>query len=225
MNVPNDTPQKSAYTGKKVVLVDDEAMFLHFLSHYLQDCMGIQVVGLARNGREALTLCQELRPDLVIIDLRLPVMSGDALSAVLLKEYPALKVLIISAVYFPELMADLIRRGIHGFLTKHDGYQHLALALTAIFQNRTYFNFPEAGNGQPEKLAPLQHPLANLLSKREKEVLVEVCNGKSNKEIGEALGIEIKTVEAHRSRITKKLNISSPAQLALFASKLGLIQA
>ncbi len=223
MLVPNDTLQYSAYRGKKVVLVEDETMFLHFLCHYLQERLDLKVVGMARDGQQGLQMCQELRPDLAIIDLRLPVMSGDALVAVLLKDLPALKVLIISAVYLPELMADLIRQGIHGFLTKHDGYEHLEPALRAIFQNRTYFHFPEGSLGAQEKLAPLQHPLANLLSKREKEVLVEVCKGKSNKEIGEALGIEIKTVEAHRSRLTKKLKISSPAQLALFASKLGLI--
>ncbi|MDX2108690.1 MAG: response regulator transcription factor [Verrucomicrobiota bacterium] len=209
--------------GKRVVLVEDETLFLHLTSRYLTEYLGMQVVGQARDGKEGLKFCRKLKPDVALIDLRLPLLSGNDLARMLMKELPKIKLVIVSAVHEPEIVAELVKMKIPGYISKMDSHVNIADALTAVLSNQVYYS--SMGKIAVPATPPIvNHPRLQELTPRERQVLFHVANGLTNKEISKHLEIQTKTVEAHRARLSRKLGVTSTVGLVVFAAKTGLIK-
>lgn len=197
-------------------------MFRHLLGTYLREEMTLKIVGEADNGQKGLDLCRELKPDLVFLDLRLPVISGQDLAQVLLSEMPTVKIIAISGVYLREAIAELVKIGVHGYVSKQDDFKCIGEAVESVLAGRIYFSLPK--NEIRTAAPPLfTHPKLRLLTNREVEVLRILCQGKTNKEIALELGLEAKTIEAHRARICRKLEVTHVAGLVKLALEAGLV--
>ncbi len=179
----------------------------------------IQVVGEAGNGSEALALAGTLLPDVVLMDIDMPMINGLAVTELLRRQLPDTKVLILSMHIDADYQERVTRAGAHGMVSKSAPPEVVIQAIEAVHAGRTYF--PGAGGGAlPESLE--RGPTMDLLSIREREVLAQIARGLLNKEIADRLGLSVRTVESHRERIMEKLGIHTVAGLTKFAVAKGL---
>jgi two-component system, NarL family, nitrate/nitrite response regulator NarL len=224
---PNlDAPIRSAVKPKnriKVLLADDHPIVRRGIGSCLARHARLDIVGEAADGREALLKIRALLPDLVLLDIDMPHMSGLAVTDVLRKELPQIKVLILSMQQQSEYVLRILQSGAHGYVLKDSPIEEIIKAVEAIYDGHTFFS-PEIarlalnqfvqGNGEgpdPQDVTP-----------REREVLIKIAEGFSNKEIASDLGVGVRTVETHRERIMRKLNIHSIAGLTRFCISKGL---
>jgi two-component system nitrate/nitrite response regulator NarL len=211
-------------SGIRVLLVDDHPVVRKGISCCLARHPHLLVVGEAADGLEALAKARELLPDIVLLDIDLPQMSGVAVADVLRKELPKIKVVILSRYQGPEYLSRVLQAGARGYVLKGASPEELAKAIETVIAGECYFS-PEVarlalnqlvqGNGAGRDVADLTN--------REREVLVLVAEGLSNKEIASNLNVGVRTVETHRERIMRKLGIHSVAGLTRFAIAKGLI--
>lgn len=206
----------------KVVVAEDETLFRDFLVRIIRQRFGFEIIGEVATGEEAYRLCDEHRPDLVILDLRLPGMSGQELAERLIAEQPEAKILIISSVEDPKRIGSLLQLGVTGFLNKKEEFSVFEQAIEAV-ANGNIFVKASAQTQVDSPDALDQKELLETLSDREKQIVVFVASGMTNKEIARNLGLSIKTVESHRSNISKKLKIFDIAGVTLFAVRTGLV--
>jgi two-component system nitrate/nitrite response regulator NarL len=208
----------------RVLLVDDHPVVRKGVSSCLARHPHLLVVGEAADGLEALAKARELLPDIVLLDIDLPQMSGLVVAEVLRKELPNTKVLILSMYHRAEYLPQLLQSGARGYVLKEASPEELARAIETVMAGECYFS-PEVarlalnqlvqGNGHgPDPAA---------LTSRERQVLVLIAEGFSNKEIATSLNIGVRTAETHRERIMRKLGIHSIAGLTRFAIAKGLI--
>ena len=216
-------------TGKakghiRILLVDDHPIVRRGLGACLAKHDHLAVVGEASDGLEAVAKTQELLPDVVLLDIDMPGMSGLAVAEVLRKELPRVKVLVLSMHHRAEYLHRVLQSGVQGYVLKEAAPEELLRAIETVNAGEAYFS-PEIarlalnqlihGSGKGQELA--------LLTNREQEVLVLIAKGLSNKEIACQLGVGTRTVETHRERTMRKLDIHSVAGLTRFALAKGLI--
>ncbi len=206
----------------KVVVAEDETLFRDFLVRIIRQRFGFEVIGEVASGEEAYRLCSEHRPELVIIDLRLPGMSGQDLAARLISELPETRILIISSVEDPKRIGSLLQMGVTGFLNKKEEFAVFEQAIEAVANGNIFVKASAQSSIESPDTAD-QKELLETLSDREKQIVVFVASGMTNKEIAQNLGLSIKTVESHRSNIAKKLRIFDIAGITLFAVRTGLV--
>ncbi len=208
----------------KVLVVDDHPVVRKGLQSCLSKVDRVKVVGEASDGDEAIVRCRELQPDVVLMDISMPRMNGLASTEALRKEFPALKVLILSIHNNREYIFRIIQSGAHGYVSKEASPDELMRAIESVFEGEAFFS-PEIAQ---QALTQFVHsggkrePFAQLTD-REREVLVLIAEGQSNKEIASKLGIGVRTIETHRERIMRRLNIHSVAGLTKYAIANGLI--
>jgi DNA-binding NarL/FixJ family response regulator len=206
------------------MVVDDHPVVRKGIRSCLERQEHLIVVGEAADGLEALANARKLAPDVVLLDIDLPLMSGLVVAEVLRKELPNTQVLILSMYQRSEYLPRILRSGARGYVLKEASAEELLKAIEAVIAGECYFS-PEVarvalnhlvqGNGDgPDVMA---------LTNREREVLVLLAEGLSNKEISTSLDIGVRTVETHRERIMRKLSIHSVAGLTRFAIAKGLI--
>ena len=208
----------------KVLLVDDHPIVRKGLSSCLAKHASLQIIGEAADGNEALQKARELAPDLVLMDMDMPRMDGLAVTQVLRKELPQIKVLILSMHRQTDQVLRILQSGALGYVLKEATPEELVQAIEAVHAGQPFYS-PEIArvalnqfvHGQGEGPSPMR------LSNREREVLIHIADGLSNKEIASRLGVGVRTVETHRERIMRKLNIRSVARLTKFALAKGLI--
>jgi DNA-binding NarL/FixJ family response regulator len=189
---------------------------------------GFEVVGEADGGTQALALTAERHPDVVVLDISMPGESGLVVAARLRKQHPATRVLILSMHDHSEYVLEAVRAGAHGYVLKDTGPAELREAVRAVHQGSSFYSqtaaerLSAALRGEVE----LEQRRAALetLTGREREVLVEIADGKTNKDIGSLLGISPRTVESHRESLMRKLGIRSVAGLTRFALEAGLVR-
>jgi two-component system, NarL family, nitrate/nitrite response regulator NarL len=208
----------------KILLVDDHPVVRKGISSCLAQHGHLVVAGEAADGTEAVTKARELLPDIILLDIDLPQMSGLAVAEVLRKEMPNIKVLILSMHQRPEYLPRILKAGARGYVLKDAPPEELVKAIETVTAGECYFSAEIArlalnqvvhGNGTLPDVARLTN--------REREVLVLVAEGLSNKEIANNLNVGVRTVETHRERIMRKLAIHSVAGLTRFALAKGLI--
>lgn len=211
MNTQNNQNDQLNTARIRVVLVDDHILVRDGIAAYLNHAKKkFDVIGYASNGLEAVELCKKKQPDVVLMDISMPVMGGIEATALLKKEGIATHVLALSLYNEAEYTQKMMQAGALGYVLKDISFDELIVAIKMVAQGRGYL-----GSGVAETL--FSKPKASIekspLTPRQEEVLEHLVNGLRNKEIGKKLYISIRTVEAHRQQIYKKLNIRTLADL------------
>jgi len=211
-------------TRIRILLVDDHPIVRKGIGSCLAQRGNLVIAGEAGDGLEAVAKAKELLPDIVLLDLEMPTMSGLAVTEVLRKELPQVKVLILSMYQRPEYLLRILQAGARGYVLKAAPPEELVKAIETVNAGEAYFS-PEIarialnqvvqGTGKGTELAAL--------TGREREVLLLIAEGLSNKEIANKLNVGVRTVETHRERIMRKLDIHSVAGLTRFAIAKGLV--
>jgi RNA polymerase sigma factor (sigma-70 family) len=182
----------------------------------------LEVVGEAGNGREAVELAAQLKPDVVVMDVTMPGWNGIEATRRLRAVSPATRVLGLSVHRDPVYVREIIRAGAHGYLLKESADTDLLAAVRAVAQGEGYLSPEVSIHLLSEYRKQVREPI-DLLSAREREVLQMIAEGKTNKEIAAALNLSVYTVDGHRSRIMDKLNLHSTGELVRFAMRNGLV--
>ena len=208
----------------RILLVDDHPIVRKGLHSCLGRRQQLLIVGEAANGVQAVAKAKELRPDVVLLDVDLPQMSGLVVADVLRRESPNTKVLILTMHERAEYLPRILQSGARGYLLKEASPEELVKAIEIVHAGECYFSPAIArlalnqvlhGNSGGPHLAELTN--------REREVLILIAEGLSNKEIAVNLNVGVRTVETHRERIMRKLAIHSVAGLTRFALAKGLV--
>ena len=208
----------------RVLIADDHPVVRKGLQSCLSRQDRLRVVGEAGNGDEALQKALELAPDVVLMDISMPRRDGLAVTQALRKAAPQVKVLILSMHSNKEYIFRIIQSGAQGYISKEAPPEELVRAIEAVHQGAAFFS-PEIAQAALSQLVNnggKKDPFA-MLTDREREVLSLIAEGRSNKEIAMHLGIGVRTIETHRERIMRKLNIHSVAGLTKFAISQGLV--
>jgi DNA-binding NarL/FixJ family response regulator len=210
----------------RVLVADDHMIVRTGIRHVLESEPGFEVVGEAANGTEALSLTAQLRPDVVVLDISMPDVSGLELAARLRSTGGGTRVLILSMHNNAEYVLESVRAGAHGYLLKDTAATELRTAIRAVCQGQSYFSPPVASRLSAAVRGEHDPQAAGLdqLTGREREVLVGIAHGRTNKEIATELGISHRTVETHRESLMRKLQIRTVAELTRFALGAGILR-
>ena len=211
----------------RVLVVDDHAVVREGIRHVLHDDAEFAVVGEARNGAEAVESAVRLNPRVVVLDISMPGGSGLHVVGELLERVHGVRVLMLSVHEDAEYVLESVRAGAHGYLRKDSSPAELREAIHALDAGRTYFS-PTLATQMAEALRKESEAKAEVrafegLTAREREILVHIAQGKTNREIGAELGISTRTVEAHRDSLMRKLGIRTVAGLTRLALERGLL--
>ncbi len=208
----------------KILIADDHFVVRKGLWSCLSGKTNFKIVGEASDGADAIQKVKELAPDVVLMDIDMPQKDGLEVTNVLRKESPNVKVLILSMQSNRDTVLRIIKAGARGYVLKDAPTDELARAIETVNAGEAFFSAPVAQIALNQYLTDTDatKPLAKL-SERESEVVGLIAEGKSNKEIAMHLGIGVRTIETHRERIMRKLDIHSVAGLTKFAIANGLI--
>jgi DNA-binding NarL/FixJ family response regulator len=216
----------------RILLVDDQALFREGLRTLLSVRPDLEVVGEAGNGQEAVEAATKLRPDVVLMDLRMPVLNGVAATRRLQQELPECKVIVLTTFDDDEYVFDGLRAGAVGYLLKDVSSDKLVEAIRAAAQGNSFLEASIATrvvaeftrlSGQNQVDVSGERPLVEPLSERELEILAVLAGGASNREIAQRLHITEGTVKNHVTNILGKLGVRDRTQAALKGREMGLV--
>ncbi len=205
-------------SGKiQVLLVDDHTVVRSGLATFLSAYEDLALVGEARNGLEALNLCQKVKPDVILMDLMMPEMDGIAATRAILAGHPEVKIIAMTSFDEAGLVHDVLAAGAIGYLLKNISADELVKAIRDAAAGKATLS-PEAARVLIQATRPT-HPPSGDLTERELEVLRLVVQGKSNQQIADAMVITLATVKAHISNILTKLQVASRTEAIAYAIK------
>ena len=213
----------------RILLADDHDLTRSGLRYLLEKQKDWSVCGEAPNGRIAVELAEELRPDLAILDMSMPELNGVETTRQILKKSPRTKILIYTMHETERVMIDVLDAGASGIVLKSDAGENMVLAVESIAKGRRFFTshvaetVVEAYLSKKAGTAP-DPDGQTVLTSREREVIQLLAEGKSNKEVADRLGISTRTAEGHRAEIMKRLKLGSLAELIRYAVRNGIIQ-
>jgi DNA-binding NarL/FixJ family response regulator len=212
-----------------VLLAEDHAIVRQGLSALLNADGHFKIVGQARTGREAVTMAQNLAPDVILMDIAMPILNGLQATRQILAANPASKVLILSAHSDDEYIERMTAVGAAGFLEKQTSAEILTKAIHEVAEGKRFFSPAIAKRmadtvGRSRDRDGLAKAAGTRLTSREVEVLQLVAEGSANKQVAAELSISIKTVEKHRQHLMDKLNIHETAGLTRYAIAQGIIE-
>ena len=209
----------------RVLLADDHTLFREGLRALLEQHAEFEVIGETGDGREALDLINRLRPDVAIVDISMPTLSGLEVAARAHRASPSTRVVILTMHAGESYVAYALRAGVAGYLLKESAASELVTALAVVMHGEIYLSpsisrhvvegFLHTGTGEADPLAGL--------TPRQREILQLVAEGKANKEIATELGLSVKTVEAHRAQLMARLGIHDVPGLVKLALRTGLV--
>ena len=211
----------------RILIVDDHEIVRRGVRALLESQQGLVVCGEADNGRDGIAKAEELQPDLVLLDVGLPELNGLEVARYLRATLPSVKILVLTVLEVDRLAEELLEAGVNGYVLKSEAGQTLVTAVKSIAGGSSFFT-PRLdrlfkNNPAPHRPASTQHG-AGKLTRREREVLQLLAEGKSNKEVGVALRISTKTAETHRARIMAKLGLHSMADVVRYAIRNHMIE-
>ena len=203
----------------RVLIVDDHPMVAEGIEAILEGYDDLEIVGVLGNGREAVDQVGELSPDVILMDLNMPDLSGLAATEMILESRPETRILILSMHDSPEYISTAMNHGARGYVLKDVPTEEIKTAIDKVIAGDTYLCIGAEGAMEPST-ADGREPLTS----REQMILLELAQGKSNKGVANTLGISVRTVETHRKNIKRKLGISSTAGLTRYAMEHGVLQ-
>jgi DNA-binding NarL/FixJ family response regulator len=208
----------------KVIVVEDQVLFQEFLVGLLRDRLSFEVVGVATDGEQALEMILKERPDLVILDILIPKLSGIRVARAVLDKYPATRILAISSETDIKTVHQLHRLNLSGFVDKNEATVDILVeAIEAILQNQRYFSESLQETVRELRTDPLA--FQKILTKREQEILTYIGGGLSDPEIGKRLGLSETSIQSHRRNLLRKLDLHSTPELIRFAHESGFWKA
>jgi len=210
----------------KVLIVDDHAMFRQGIRALLEGCEDVEIVGEATEGREAIEKVLQLAPQVVLMDIAMPVMGGLEATRRIQKESPNTKVLVLTQYEDSEYILSLLRAGAKGYISKTATASELISAIRTVHQGESYL-YPSATTTLIEEYLTRVGGEKNeyeRLTDREREILQLVAEGRTNREIADRLFISIKTVLRHRTNVMEKLGFHNRTELIKYAISKGLIE-
>ena len=212
-----------------VLLVEDHTIVRQGLRMLIEVEGDIEIIGQAKTGREGVQMANELLPDVIVMDIAMPMLNGLQATRQILKALPGTKVLILSAHADPAYIEQVVKVGARGYLVKQSSGELLTKAIREIQKGKTFFNpsISKRLSADYQKSSDgigLRKKALTKLTSRESELLQLVAEGHVNKQIASELGISIKTVEKHRQHLMEKLNIHDIAGLTLFAIEEGITE-
>jgi DNA-binding NarL/FixJ family response regulator len=210
----------------RVLVADDHTIVRSGIRHVLESEADFEIVGEAGSGTEAISLAANLHPDVVVLDISMPDVSGLEVAA-RLRRAGSCRVLILSMHNNAEYVLESVRAGAHGYLLKDTAATELRSAIRTVCRGESYFSPPVASRLTAAVRGEHESQRAGLdqLTGREREVLLGIARGQTNKEIAAELGISHRTVETHRESLMRKLQIRTVAELTRFAIGSGLMPA
>jgi DNA-binding NarL/FixJ family response regulator len=212
----------------RILVVDDHAVVRRGVRSLLESHQGWEVCGEATTGRDAVEQSRQLRPDIVVMDLSLPELNGLDATRQILKEAPGIEVLVLTMHHSEELARDVLRAGARGYMMKSDADENLIAAVNTLRRHKPFLtssvtglvldDFIRRGDGAHAELPPVG------VTSREREIIQLVAEGRSNKEAASTLGISVKTIEAHRANIMRKLQLRTVSDLVRYAIRNKIVQ-
>lgn len=215
----------SKQSKRKIVIVDDHTLFRNGLRILLNTLADYQVAGEASNGRQFLDLLEKEVPDLVLLDINMPVMDGIEAATIAQKQYPDLKIITLSMYGEEDYYYKMVNAGVKGFLLKNSDIKEVKTALDVVYDGGSFFSSELLQNLVNNLKSSSKSKESHAeLSEREMEILILICQGLSNQEIGDKLFISKRTVDKHRANILEKSESKNTAQLVVYAIKNKLVE-
>jgi DNA-binding NarL/FixJ family response regulator len=205
----------------RVLLADDHILVRDGIKVTLE-ANGLSIVGEASEGREAVKMVRDLKPDVAVFDVSMPGLNGVDAARIALKENPGTKVVLLTVHTENEYVDEALRAGVSGYVLKKQATADLIRAIQEVSLGNIYLS-PGISRAVMEAFRSGKELAARTLTAREREVLQLIAEGKTTKEIGSVLGISVKTAETHRSRVMDKLEIRDTAGLVRYAIRMGLV--
>jgi DNA-binding NarL/FixJ family response regulator len=214
-------------TPTRILIADDHEVVRRGIAAQISQRPDWEVVAEATNGLDAVTLALDLRPDLIVLDLTMPVLNGLAAATRIRASWPEARIVILTVHDSEQLVREVLAAGARGYVLKSDAGRILMAALETLLEDGSFFT-PKFGrmvlDGYLRNPAAAEEPSTASLSVREREIVQLLAEGKSNKEVALALGITVKTAETHRSNIMRKGGFGSLADLVRYAIRNRIIE-
>ena len=216
---------------KRILLVEDHSLLRQGLRSLVSTLPDFEVVGEARDGKEAIRQCLALSPDLVMMDLSMPGMTGIEATTQIKRRLPQVRVLALTAYKTDEYVRETLRAGADGYVLKDASYDELVLALRHVVMGKRFLSADVSGHlvdaliqgAQPATAAAALSPW-NKLTARERSILKLIAEGRTNRAAAEYLNVSPKTIEKHRASVMRKLGLHNVTELAIVALEIGLIE-
>ena len=215
-------------TTLRIVIVDDHAVVRRGVRALLESQPGWEVSGEATTGREAVDLVKRLRPHVVVMDLSLPELNGLEATRHIVKESPQTEVLVLTMHHSQELARDVLQAGARGYVLKSDADQNLIAAVKSLAQHKPFLtstvtefvldSYMRRSDAFDDRIPK------DVITPREREIVQLVAEGNSSKETASRLGVSVKTIEAHRASIMRKLRLRSISDLVRYAIRNNLVE-
>lgn len=211
----------------EILLADDHKIVRDGIRSLLDDEVGFNVVNEAENGQQAVQICRQEKPDLVIMDINMPQMTGIEATQIIREEFPEIKVLALTMMDEDQHIRQMIEAGASGYILKSSSKNELLEAITTVLKGNHYFSDEATqkvmqdlvkGSARPKSESP------NSLTEREREVLTLIAKEYTNQEIADELHISIRTVDSHRRNLLQKTGAKNTAGLVTFAIKHNLVK-
>jgi DNA-binding NarL/FixJ family response regulator len=214
----------------RIIVADDHDIIRRGLKQLITAHSGWEVVGEAKTGREAVSLAEQIKPDIVVMDLSMPDLNGLEAARRIRKSLPRTEILILTLHFSDQLVRDIVEAGVRAYIMKSDADKDLVSAVEALANHRSFFTSRAAdmlldGFRRPNAAPDPQSLLRSRLTSREREIVQLLAEGKSSKEVAVTLGISVKTAETHRANIMRKLELHSVSELVRYAVRNQIIEA
>lgn len=212
----------------KILIVDDHQLIVNGLKAMLESIDGFDIIGEANDGKEAILKAVELNPDVIIMDISMPILSGIEASKLILQKRPKIKILALTQHEEGEYILQMINAGAYGYLLKNSRKEEFIEAIYCISRGEKYFskkisNFLLNNLLQSKKTNIDENKTEVSLTKREKEIIQKIAEEMSNQQIADELNISLRTVETHRRNLMQKLNVKNAVSLVKYAVQNQLI--
>lgn len=210
----------------KVVIADDHTILRQGIKALLGNNERMEVVGEAKDGREAIRVTEELMPDVILMDIAMPGLNGLETTRRIKKKFPRIKILVLTMYTNEEYIFQILNAGADGYLVKETAFQDIISAIESVYKGEAFMS-PSISkkliNSYIQRARGYQDEVCDTLTTREREIIQLIAEGNTSKKIAEALFISTKTVETHRNHIMDKLNIHNSIGLVKYAIRKGMV--